>query len=135
MGDHSYTNGTCTVCGATSVLNPKTNLSTTDEYVGNLRVSGSMLIGSALWFDSKTCDVIDRNFNSVQTDPAQPSIVFEGKLYYSEGGGFIPHNYELTDTEIIIKGNIWEESTDSITIKLVLQSNGMLKVTYSTNSL
>lgn len=132
-GDHTYKNGVCSVCGATSVLNPKTDLST-KEYVGNLNVSGDMLIGAALQFDGEACVVVDRYFNSVQTDPSQTPIVFEGKNYYSEGGGQNPHYYELTDTEILVKGSFWGEDADTVTIKLVLQGNGMLKVTYSTNS-
>lgn len=132
-GEHTYINGTCSVCGATSALNPKTNLST-DEYVGNLNVSGDMLIGAALQFDGEACVVIERYFNSVQTDPDQIPIVFEGKNYYSEGGGLNPHYYELTDTEILVKGGFWEDASDAVTIKLILQSNGMLKVTHSTNA-
>ncbi len=132
-GDHTYINGVCSVCDATSVLNPKTNLST-NEYVGNLNVSGDMLIGAALQFDGEACVVVDRYFNSVQTDPSQTPIVFEGKNYYSEGGGQDPHYYELTDTEILVKGSFWGEDADTVTIKLVLQGNGMLKVTYSTNA-
>jgi len=134
-GDHSYSAGKCTVCGASNTLNPKTDLDTSKEYVGNLKVSGDMLIGGALQFDSEACVVVDRYFNSVQTDPNQTPIVFEGKNYYSEGGGPNPHYFELTDTEIIVKGSFWEGDPDAITIKLVLQGDGTLKVTYSTNSL
>jgi len=132
-GDHSYVNSTCSVCGVTTVLNPKTNLSA-KEYVGNLNVSGDMLIGAALQFDGEACVVVDRYFNSVQSDPNQTPIIFEGKNYYSEGGGQTPHYYELTDTEILVKGSFWGEAAETVTIKLVLQGNGMLKVTYSTNA-
>ncbi len=134
-GEHSYSGGKCTVCGVSNTLNPKTDLNTAKEYVGNLKVSGDMLIGGALQFDGEACVVIDRYFNSVQTDPNQSPIVFEGKNYYSEGGGPNPHYFELTDTEIIVKGSFWEGDPDAITIKLILQGDGTLKVTYSTNSL
>lgn len=132
-GDHSYVNGTCSICGATSVLNPKTNLSS-KEYVGNLNVSGDMLIGAALQFDGEACVVVNRYFNSVQSDPNQTPIVFEGKNYFSEGGDQTPHYYELTDTEILVKGSFWGEDAETVIIKLVLQGNGMLKVAYSTNA-
>ncbi len=134
-GEHSFSNGKCSVCGIANTLNPKKDLDTSKEYVGNLKVSGDMLIGGALQFDSEACVVVTRYFNSVQTDPDQTPIVFEGKNYYSEGGGMNPHYFEITDTEIIVKGSFWEGNPDTITIKLVLQSNGTLKVTYSTNSL
>lgn len=92
-----------------------------------------MLVGAALQFDGEACAVVDRGFTSVQTDPNQMPIVFEGKNYYSEGGGMVPNYYELTDTEILVKGSFEGEDADTVTIKLVLQGNGMLKVTYSTN--
>lgn len=134
-GDHNYSGGKCSVCGASNTLNPKTDLDTSKEYVGNLKVSGDMLVGGALQFDSEACVLVDRYFNSVQSDPEQTPIVFEGKNYYSEGGGMNPHYFELTDTEIIVKGSFWEGDLDAITLKLVLQGDGTLKVTYSTNSL
>lgn len=134
-GEHSYSGGKCTVCGVSNTLNPKKDLDTSKEYVGNLKVSGDMLVGGALQFDSEACVVVERYFNSVQTDPNQTPIVFEGKNYYSEGGGQNPHYFELTDTEIIVKGSFWEGDPDTITIKLVLQGDGTLKVTYSTNAL
>lgn len=134
-GEHSYSGGKCTVCGAASALNPKTDLETYVEYIGNLHVSGDMLLGAALQFEGDACVVTDRSFNSVQSDPAQPAITFNGKNYYSEGGGQTPHYFELTDTEIIIKGSFWDGDPDAVTIKLTLQADGMLRVTYSTNSL
>lgn len=134
-GDHNYSGGKCTVCGAASALNPKTDLKTYVEYIGNLHVSGDMLMGVALQFEDDACVVTERFFNSVQSDPAQSAIKFEGKNYYSEGGGQNPHYFELTDTEIIIKGSFWEGDPDAVTVKLTLQGDGMLKVTYSTNSL
>lgn len=134
-GEHSYSGGKCTVCGVSNTLNPKKDLDTSKEYVGNLKVSGDMLVGGALQFDSEACVVVERYFNSVQTDPNQTPIVFEGKNYYSEGGGQNPHYFELTDTEIIVKGSFWEGAPDAITIKLILQGDGTLKVTYSTNEL
>jgi len=134
-GDHTYSNGVCTVCGLSSALNPKKDLKTHVEYLGNFKVSGDMLIGGALQFEDDACVVTERYFNSVQNDPSQTPIVFEGKKYYSEGGGQTPHNFELTDTEVIIKGSFWGDSPDGITIKLTLQGNGMLKVTSSSNPL
>ncbi len=134
-GDHSYSAGKCTVCGKTNILNPKNDLKNYIEYIGNLQVSGDMLIGAALQFEDEACVVTDRYFNSIQSDPNQEPITFNGKNYYSEGGGQNPHYFELTDTEIIIKGSFWEGDPDAVTIKLTLQADGMLKVTYSTNSL
>lgn len=134
-GDHNYSGGKCTVCGTASTLNPKTDLKTYTEYIGNLHISGDMLIGAALQFEDEACVVTERYFNSVQTDPNQNPITFNGKNYYSEGGGQNPHYFELTDTEIIVKGSFWDGDPDAVTIKLILQSDGMLKVTHSTNPL
>jgi len=134
-GNHNYSNGVCTVCGAKNYLNPTSNLKTNTEYIGNLHVSGDMLIGGALQFESDACVVTERYFNSVQTDPNQSPIIFKGTKYYSEGGGQEPHYYELTDSEVIVKGSFWGGSADAVTIKLVLQGNGLLKVTQSNNSL
>ncbi len=135
VGEHSYKNGKCTVCGVANYLNPKTELDTSKEYVGNLKVDGDMLIGGALQFDSEAIVVVERYFNSVQTDPNQTPIVFGGKNYYSEGGGQNPHYFEITDTEIIVKGSFWGNGNqDDVTIKLMLQADRTLKVTYSKNT-
>jgi len=134
-GDHTYTNGVCSVCGATSVLNPKTDLST-KEYVGNFNVYGADLIGAGIQKDGETLLVLDRYFTSEpdEEDGIYTPIVYEGKEYYSMGAGQHPHYYELTDTEILVKGAYWDnDDPDTVTIKLILQGDGKLKVTYSTN--
>ncbi len=133
-GNHTYTNGVCTICKATSVLNPKTNLSS-EEYVGNFGVSGTELIGAGIQLDGETLIVLERYFTSApsEEDRIGTPIVYKGTNYYSQGAGQTPHYYELTDTEIIVKGSYWGENADAVTIKMVLQADGMLKVTYSTN--
>lgn len=93
-----------------------------------------MLYGAALRFEDGVCVVVSREFSKQKNDPNQTPIVFNGTKYYSLGGGQDPHYVELTDTEVIVKGSMWGENPDAVTIKLTLQSNGMLKVTDSANS-
>lgn len=130
-GDHAYANGVCSVCGASLYLNPKTNISSS-EYVGKFRVDGTMLIGVGLLFEGDVCVVLDRFYNSAG-EPGGNSVTYKGTVYHSEGAGQTPYNYEFTDSEIIIKGSLWAENHDGITMKLVLQANKMLKVTQSSN--
>ncbi len=133
-GQHTYSGGKCTVCGLSNTLNPKKDLKTDVEYVGNLKVVDGELVGGALYFDGEVCVIGDRYFSPVQEDPDQQPIIFEGKKYYSQGVGQNPHNFELTDTEVIIKGCLWADDPNEITIKFTLQGDGMLKATYSKNS-
>ena len=119
-----------------SVLNPKTNLVKDIEYIGNFFEVGTELRAGALYFDNECCVVTERFFTSTKPeDEGAPPITYNGKTYYSEGGGQNPHYYEFTDTEIIIKGSFWEGNPDTVTIKAVLQSNGMIKITQSSDSL
>ncbi len=119
-----------------SVLNPKTNIVKDTEYIGNFYESGTELLAGALCFDDECCVVTERYFTSVKPeDEGAPPITFNGNTYYSEGGGQNPHYYELTDTEIIIKGSFWGDNPDAVTIKAVLQSDGMIKITWSNNTL
>ncbi|MBE7002142.1 MAG: hypothetical protein E7421_05570 [Ruminococcaceae bacterium] len=135
-GEHTYTNGVCSACGATNVLNPKTNLST-KEYVGNFKVSGTDLIGAGIQKDGDVLLVLDRIFTSEPDEDHKggAQLIYKGKTYYSVGAGQTPHYYELTDTEVVIKGGYWgSDDTEAVTIKLILQGDGTLKVTYSTNA-
>lgn len=134
-GDHAYTNGVCSVCGAISVLNPKTHLSTL-EYVGNFKVVGPELIGVGIQLDGDVLIVLERYFTSEpeeEGDMLGTPVVYGGKNYYSMGAGQNPYYHELTDTEILIKGSFWADDPGNVTIKLILQGDGTLKVTYSTN--
>lgn len=135
-GDHTYTNGVCSVCGATSVLNPNTHL-TNDEYLGTFYVAGEELIFNAIQPYGEVLLVLDRIFTSEPEDDLEylgTPIVYQGISYYSAGAGQNPYHYELTDTEILVKGVYWDnDDPDTVTIKLILQSDGKLKVTYSTN--
>lgn len=119
-----------------AILNPKTNLQQGVEYIGNFFEVGTELRAGALQIDGEYMVVTERFFTSTKPeDEGAPPITFNGKTYYSEGGGQNPHYYELTDTEIIIKGSLWEDAPEAVAIKAVLQTNGMIKITQSNNSL
>lgn len=123
---------TTTTKPAPSVINPKTNLQQGIEYIGNFREVEGGLRAGALQFDGEYVVLVERFFTSEKPeDEGAPPITFNGKIYYSEGGGMDPHCYELTDTEILITSLSFSESSDDVKIKAVLQSDGMIKIIQS----
>lgn len=134
-GSHSYSNGKCTVCGASEFLNPKTALTKGVEYFGNsATVNGSDLTVPAVIIDiqsdgTEVCDILDRMYEKGGSD-----VYYNGVGYKSLGAAENPHFCEITDTEIIVYNLLWEEKSNTVTMRLVLQSDGMLRVKYSTNS-
>lgn len=123
---------TTTTTKAAANKNPQTDLEYYLEYIGNFIDNGSVLDASALQFeqgDELIAVVTSRMFEAEKTDPEQVPFEYFGKQWYSVGGGQSPHYYELTSTEIIVKGCLWGEDPDAVNIRLVLQENGTLKVT------
>ena len=123
---------TTTTTKAAANKNPQTDLEYSLEYIGNFIDNGSVLDASALQFeqgDELIAVVTSRMFEAEKTDPDQVPFEYFGKQWYSVGGGLSPHYYELTSTEIIVKGCLWGEDPDAVNIRLVLQENGTLKVT------
>lgn len=123
---------TTTTTTAAANKNPQTDLEFDLEYIGNFIDNESVLDASALLFESVEggfCVVTSRMFEAEQSDPAQTPFEYYGKQWYSIGGGLDPHYYELTATEIIVKGSLWGEDPDTVNIRLVLQADGTLKVT------
>ncbi|MBQ2940264.1 MAG: hypothetical protein IJE00_07850 [Clostridia bacterium] len=126
------TKATTTTTAAPANKNPKTDLEFDLEYIGNFIDQGSMLDASALQFESVeggVCVVTARMFEAERSDPNQVPFEYYGKQWYSVGGGLDPHYYELTATEIIVKGSLWGDNPDAVNIRLVLQADGTLKVT------
>lgn len=123
-----------------SILNPKTNIKMEEEYVSenykvydddNISAGGISFFNDAV--DGEYALVLEAMFEP-QNPGDRKGITHNGKTYYRCGAGQTPHKMEMTDTEIIIKKSLWE-SDDAVTIKMVLQNDGNLKVTYSKNDL
>ena len=131
VGAHSFTNGACSVCNAIDSINPIDNLIYDVEYLGYFRVSDTSLLASGLQFGDGGCFVADRFFT--QEDTGSIYVDFEGTRYYSEGAGFSPYHYKVTDTELIITSVSYNDDTGIASIKAIMLSSGMLKITYSTN--
>ncbi len=152
-GEHSYKDGVCTVCGQkenkveevkpqNQNLNPKTHIKWEQEYVSkryrywDLEKTAIYSGGFCLYndeVDGLYCLVLEATFEDAPYAGRKP-VNFNGKNYYRCGAGQNPHRVELTDTEIIIKNCFWEEE-GTITAKMVLQTDGNLKVTYSNSDL
>lgn len=122
---------TTTTTTAPANKNPKTDLEYSLEYIGNFREQGSSMVAGALQFETGEPVVVvtDRYFSAEKTDPDQAYLDINGKRWYSEGGGQTPYHYELTDTEILVKNSYYEALGDNVSIRLVLQADGTLKVT------
>lgn len=137
---HTYQNGVCTVCGAKAPVatlanpNPKDKLKFNVEYIGHFRLKNGELRASAFFFDGQFCAVTERFFTSEKPDDDATPIVYQGKTYYSVGGGHNPFAYTLTDTEILITHSVYSADYGEPTMRLVMQSNGMLRITKSGNS-
>lgn len=122
---------TTTATTAPANKNPKTDLEYSLEYIGNFQEQGSSMVAGALQFETGEPVVVvtDRYFSAEKTDPDQAYLDINGKRWYSEGGGQTPYHYELTDTEILVKNSYYEALGDNVSIRLVLQADGTLKVT------
>ena len=119
-----------------ATLNPKTNLKLDEEYVGNkYKVYDETNIyagGIAVYEDGANglyCLLLTAMFVNDGTGGVKP-LTYNGKTYYRAGAGQTPHYIELTDTEIIVKNSFYED-TEKVVVKMVLLSDGTIKVTYS----
>lgn len=145
MGSHTFENGICTVCKATDILNPNTNLKicsddANPEYISQVYIPYDeetiSARGISFWDDGGYgegvyCLLLDAMFsaNEEDIDASRPPVTYGGKEYYRHGAGMHPAEVDLTDTEILITDQWY-----STTIKMVLMGNGNLKVTASTDS-
>ena len=131
------TKATTTTTAAPANKNPKTDLEYSLEYIGNFQVQGSSMVAGALQFETGEPVVVvtDRYFSAEKTDPDQVYLEVDGKKWYSEGGGQTPYHYELTDTEILVKNSYYEALGNNVSIRLVLQADGTLKVTEVSGSM
>ncbi len=120
---------TTTTTAPAQNLNPKENTKQDVEYLGYFRVSGDSLLASALMFSGDACVVTDRYFTKEVTESIK--VVFNGVSYYSEGGGFTPYRYQLTDTELVVGTSFYEEESDAVSLKAVMLSDGTFKITAS----
>lgn len=121
---------------APSVLNPNDYIQQATEYIGNFKEIDGGLRASAIYFDGEYCVITERYFTSEKPEDDVPSITFNGKEYYSEGGGQNPYYFRLTDTEVIVTIPAWDNATaDTVTLRLVFQSADTLKVIESRSTL
>ena len=134
-GNHTYKNGQCTICGAADRLNPQTALERSVEYLGGFAVQGNDLVGWAFQIDAgddTVCILSERYFSSTAEAAGTP-VVYKGVTYYSMGGAPNPYYCTITSTEILVQGSLYEEKSTAVTLRLTLQSDGMLRVTQSAN--
>ncbi len=124
---HNYVDGFCSYCKEFESINPK-NIKQNVEYIGNFRMSGDTLIASAFMFDSEACVLIDRTFTTTPSDPEQTPVIFNGKKYYSEGGGMEPYKYNLTDKYVEVTQSFYEESPEGTNLRVHLMKDGRLIV-------
>ena len=120
----------------TTTLNPNDYIQEATEYIGNFKEIDGGLRASAIHFEGEFCVITERYFTSEKPEDDIPSITFNGKEYYSEGGGQNPYYFRLTDTEVIVTIPMWDNATaDTVTLRLVLQSEDTLKVIESRSTL
>lgn len=136
---HTYQNGACTVCGASNLLNPKTNLKIGEEYVSkvytpefetDITAPGVCFYDDGGYGEGVYCLLLNATFTCDESLCAdiiasgRKPITYGGKPYYRCGAGMTPAYVTLTDTEMII-------NADKGTVKLILTGDGNLQVTSS----
>ena len=135
IGAHKFVNGVCSVCKASDVLNPKENIKFDEEYVSrNYKPydDNSIYAGGVTFYN----DSVDGQYALLLEAMFEPEnngrtgVSYKGKTYYRVGAGQTPYKMEFTNTEIIIKNSFYDE-IETVSAKMVLQSDGNLKVTYS----
>ncbi len=118
-----------------SALNPHNLLRENVEYIGNFRETADGLRASALQFDGEVCVLTERFFTSAKPDDDAPSFTYNGREYYSEGGGQTPYYYHLTDSQIIVTHSVWDEPSDAATLTLSFVADDTIRVIESSNAL
>ncbi len=121
-----------------TTLNPKTNIEMdeTKEYIGNKYspYDENTVEAHGVSFTEECIILLSPVFVTEDSGDEIPEgrapIIYNNKEYYRIGAGQTPHYYEITDTEIILKNSFWEEE-EKTCAKMVLLSDGTLKVTYS----
>lgn len=137
VAEHIFANDVCTVCNASNILNPITHLkisgNTTEEYISKvytpydeetISARGFSFYNDGGYGEGVYCLLLDAMFssNEEEVNTSRTPVIYEGKKYYRIGAGMSPSVITLTDTYIKIGS-----------IKLVLLSDGTLKVTESSN--
>lgn len=126
--DHANGTGgssaTTTKAPTVSTVDPK-NYKDNHYYVGALQPDGTGLVRPRLLFEGEYCVIMHYMYSAVKSDDDQQPFEYQGKTYYGEGEGMSPCTFEMTATEILVKS--------STVMKLVLQSDGKMRVTASTD--
>ncbi len=127
--DHSYTNGSCSVCGDTQYADITTMLDS--EYVGNYSATDSGLFGKGIMCDFIADSegimwivLLNREFSATKDSSDQRAVTFNGKTYYSVGAGMNPKQGKIENNELVV-------TDGNITLNFALLKNGYLIVTSS----
>ncbi len=147
VGAHTFADGICTICKTIDKINPKTNLvicgdKSTEEYISKeyapyddttVFAPGLSFYDDGGYGEGVYCLLLDAVFISSDELPVEdmqnrPPIIYNNEKYYRAGAGMSPAEVDLTDTEIIIT------TQEGNTIKLIMTSDGNLKVTASTKN-
>lgn len=118
-----------------SALNPHNLLRENIEYIGNYHESDDGMCAATLQFDGEVCVITERFFTLIKPDDNAPPFIFNGKEYYSQGGGQTPYYYTLTDSHIIVTYSVWGDPSDETTLTLTFIADDTLKVVASSNAL
>ncbi len=112
-----------------STVNP-TNYKDNHYYVGAIQPDGNGLVRPRLLFEGEYCVIMHYMYSATKEDDEQQPFEYQGKTYYGQGEGMSPCLFEMTATEILVKN--MNEGT--VLMKLVLQSDGNMKVTATTDA-
>lgn len=115
--------------GTLNIVDPK-NYKDTYYYVGALQPDGSGLVRPRILFDGEYAVVMYYMYSDTKEDDDQQPFEYQGKTYYGQGEGMSPYQFELTETEIIVKDS---NNHDIVIMKLVLRSDGTMYVTDTTD--
>lgn len=129
-GDGTTTSTKATTTAPTN--NPQVGLKFEQEYVGTYRESADLLQTTTIRFDPNekgSCILTDYWYYSEEIFPNLSPFEHEGKTWYTGGSGEQKYFCELTDGQVVIKGRQDGTTPNEITVSLVLQRDGTLRVT------
>ncbi len=106
------------------------NYKDTYYYVGALQPDGTGLVRPRILFDGEYAVIMHYTYTAVKEDDDQQPFEYQGKTYYGQGEGMSPCTFEMTSTEICVKST----NDSNIVMKLVLQSDGNMRVTSTTDN-
>ncbi len=113
-----------------NIVDPK-DYKDTYYYVGALQPDGSGLVRPRILFEGEYAVVMHYMYSATKDDNDQQPFEYGGKTYYGQGEGMSPYQFELTSTEILVKD---PNNNGAVIMKLVLLSNGNMKVTATTDN-